>query len=175
MVEIEYVGKCLFVNEEGKRILALGDLHLGYEEALQRAGVLVPRKLFREVIAELTNVLRKTGKVHQIVLLGDIKHTFGSILWQERGDILELIDFLRVYVDEIILIKGNHDALLGPLAEKKDLKVKKIHSVGSVSFVHGDQDQEELWGKDIKTWIVGHGHPAVTLSDGVKSEKYKFH
>ena len=39
MSKIEYVGKCLLVTIMGKRILVVGDLHLGYEEALQRAGV----------------------------------------------------------------------------------------------------------------------------------------
>lgn len=173
MSNYEFLGKCLLLKEGEERILVIGDLHLGYEEALQRAGVLVPRKLFGEIIEELKKVLGETEKVHQVVLLGDVKHTFGSILWQEQGDVLELIDFLREYAEEVVLIKGNHDAILEPLAEKKDLTIRESYSVGSVAFVHGDKDQEELWRKDIKTWIVGHGHPAITLSDGVKSEKYK--
>ena len=40
-------------------------------------------------------------------------------------------------------------------------------------FLHGDRDFKEVYDKKIKYWVVGHGHPAVRLSDGMKVEKYK--
>ena len=39
--------------------------------------------------------------------------------------------------------------------------------------MHGDRDFSENYDKKIKYWIVGHGHPAIKISDGVKVEKYK--
>lgn len=37
-MKIEYIGKCLLINVDGKKILAVGDLHLGYEESLNLGG-----------------------------------------------------------------------------------------------------------------------------------------
>ncbi len=173
MTEIEYVGKCLLVKEGRKKILAVGDLHLGYEEALQRSGVYVPRQLFREVLEELEWVFERVEKVHQVVLLGDVKHTFGGVLQQERGDVLKLIDWLAERAAEVVLIKGNHDVILAPIAWKRKLCVKDFHIVGGTAFVHGDRDFPEIHEHVIHLWIVGHAHPAITLRDGIKEEKYK--
>lgn len=48
MTEIQYIGKCLLVEVVGKRIVAVGDLHSGYEEALNIQGIGVTRVLFGE-------------------------------------------------------------------------------------------------------------------------------
>ena len=173
MAEMEYVGKCLLVKTAGKKILAVGDLHLGYEEALNKAGVFVGRHLFVEVLRELQRTFEKVGRVSQVVLLGDIKHTFGRILPQERGDVVKLIDMLAEHCVEIILIKGNHDVILEPIAQGRSLIVEQFHRAGEVVFLHGDKDMGVIWGREIHTIVVGHGHPAINLSDGVKEEKYK--
>jgi uncharacterized protein len=39
--------------------------------------------------------------------------------------------------------------------------------------VHGNRDFPEIHEKRVKVWVMGHAHPAVKLSDGVKAEKYK--
>jgi len=46
-----FFGKTLFFLEKG--ILAIGDLHLGFEYALQQSGVLVPEMQIKEIKEEL--------------------------------------------------------------------------------------------------------------------------
>ena len=69
MAKINYIGKCLLVEVDEKRILAVGDLHLGYEEALHRAGVSVGWKLFGEMIKDFEKIFLKTRNVDEIVLI----------------------------------------------------------------------------------------------------------
>ena len=52
-----------------------------------------------------------------------MKHEFGTISEQEWRDALKLLDYFGQHCDEIILIKGNHDTILGPIAKKRNVKV----------------------------------------------------
>ena len=55
---IEIVGKALWLKEP--KTLIIADLHIGYEEALNKQGILVPRTQFKETekeIKELIDVL----------------------------------------------------------------------------------------------------------------------
>jgi len=172
---LEYVGKTLLVKGDGKRILAVGDLHLGFEEALNRSGVFVSRKMFEEMIEYLDRVFEKIENVDEVVLLGDVKHVFGGVLGQEWKDVSGLLDYLNKKSKRVVIVKGNHDKIIEPIARKKDIEVKDYHIVGDVCFLHGDRDFVENYGKKIKTWVVGHGHPAVKISEpgGAKIEKFK--
>src|SRR3989338_5426397 len=160
MTKIEYIGKTLLIEINGKKILVVGDLHLGYEEALNRVGVFVSRKLFDEVIEDFERIFGRIkeiakkenkladktkrltvnnggenkvksdelsgdndGVVDEIVLLGDVKHVFGSVLNQEWGDVLRLIDYFNGKMKKrgkIIITRGNHDAILEPIAKKRE-------------------------------------------------------
>lgn len=181
MGKIEYVGKCLLVDvkegTEKKRILVIGDLHLGYEEVLNEAGVFVTREMFKEMIEYFDRVFEKVGSVDCVVLLGDVKHGFGRILRQEWNDVLGLFDYLEGKIGkngEIIVVKGNHDGILEPIVKKRgQVRIADYFILGEFCFVHGDEMFEEMDSRKIKCWIMGHGHPAIKLRDGVKVEKYK--
>ncbi len=172
MAQIEYIGKCLLVKVEGKRILAVGDLHLGYEEALQIQGVSIGRTLFAEMIQELEEIFAKTGNVDEVVLLGDVKHVFGSVLQQEREDFRKLLEFLGARCKKIVIVQGNHDAIVGFLIRERT-EIRDFYCVDGVCLLHGDREFKEMLEKNIKVWVMGHAHPAIALSDGVKREKYK--
>ena len=60
------------------KTLVIADSHIGYEEALNKQGILVPRFQFKELIQRLEKILKKT-KPKTIVVNGDIKHEFGTI------------------------------------------------------------------------------------------------
>ncbi len=119
--DIEIFDLALYV----KGHLILTDFHIGYEEALNKQGVLVPRFQFQEIIRRLEKILKKLkGKnIEKIVINGDLKHEFGTISDQEWRLTLRLLDFLGKYCKEIILIKGNHDTILGPIAKKRNVKI----------------------------------------------------
>lgn len=169
-----FFNKTLFFPE--KEILAIGDLHLGFEYQLQQSGVLVPERQVKEIIEELKTIFEeireKNFKLKKIVFLGDIKHSF-SYEWKEKNYFNEIIQFLKNYVKDkdIILIKGNHDTIDYSFSDR----LQDYFIEGNLAFCHGHQLFMEVLGKEVKTIVMGHLHPSITLSDrqNIKREKYK--
>ena len=209
-------------------VLIVADTHIGYEEALNKQGILIPRFQFKEIIKRLEkifSILKKNNKkIDSIIINGDIKHEFGTISEQEWRHTLQLLDFLARHCKEIILIKGNHDTILGPIAKKRDVKVidyyviaeqsekekminnevkskftkkinkksplkelsilknngspvlfKKKYQKRNILVMHGDKlpNDKILNDKNIKTIIIAHEHPAVSISDWPRVELVK--
>lgn len=169
-----FFNKTLFFPEKG--ILVIGDLHLGFEYQLQQSGVLVPERQVKEIIEELkaifNEIKEKNFNLNKIVFIGDIKHSF-SYEWKEKNYFNEVISFLKDYVKEkdIILIKGNHDTIDYSFSDK----LQDYYIEEDIAFTHGHQLFSEVFEKNIKTIVIGHLHPSITLSDSqdIKSEKYK--
>lgn len=153
---------------EAEKVLVINDLHIGYEEALHRKGVLVPRFQLEQIIEKLKVILQKT-KPAKVIINGDLKHEFGKVLRQEWKEVLQFLDFLLVNVKEVIIIKGNHDPIVKSIADKRNIIVIDEYEVGNTLIVHGD----ELVETNAKRIVIGHEHPAVTIREGSKWEKYK--
>src|SRR3989338_4376527 len=98
---LKFIGKSLYLGKE--KILVIADLHLGYKEELE--------KIFEKL-------KREKRKIKEIVILGDLKHEFSRISRQEWQETLKLIEILQKK-RKLILIKGNHDTILGPIAREK--------------------------------------------------------
>ncbi|MCK4669837.1 MAG: metallophosphoesterase [Nanoarchaeota archaeon] len=159
-------------------ILIFADFHVGYEEALNKQGILVPRFQFQDTMDRLDKVFESVkGEVGTIIINGDLKHEFGTISETEWRQALKIFDYLAERCKNIILIKGNHDTVLGPIAEKRNLEIAEFVVIDDVLVCHGhkiDKDLEEaIENKNIKTIIIGHEHPAVSLREAVRSEKVK--
>lgn len=168
---LKYIGKSLVIED---KIVVIGDLHLGYDGSLRKSGYSIHSNLYNDVITDMEKIISQLNKeVDTIVLLGDLKHEFGSILREEWTEVMNFIDFLKKRFDNIIVIKGNHDVIIEPILEKKGITVEKFYIYKDICFMHGDKEFEEINDKKIKYWIIGHAHPAITLHDGVKKEKYK--
>ena len=124
-----FIGKTLFFPNE--KILAVGDLHLGYETALRSKGLEVPLRQFEEMKEELNKIIKYTkakyGKIEKIIFLGDIKHSF-SYEWKEKNYFNEVLDFLKKNFKEndIILIHGNHDTIDYSFGEKQIFTVSFV-------------------------------------------------
>ena len=165
---IDIVDLSLYVDST----LVIADVHIGYEEALNKQGVLVPRLQFEEIVKriELIFGLLKNKQIKTIVINGDLKHEFGAISEQEWRNTLKFIDLLSRHFKEIILIKGNHDNILGPIAGKRGVKVVDSFEAGDVLITHGNRIPSI---KNCKTIIIGHEHPAVSLKEGPRVERFK--
>lgn len=170
---VKYIGKCLLIDEKGEKVLVIGDLHFGYEEALEKAGVGMGRKMYEETLGEMKEIINNVGELDKIILLGDLKHGFGRGNRQEWDEIGKIIKYLGGKCRELIIIRGNHDNYLENIAMKEKLKVTRYYVWEKYCFLHGDKDIAEAYDKKIKIWILGHVHPAVVLKRGAKSEKYK--
>ncbi len=127
---IELIDLGIYTN----KTLIFADFHIGYEEALNKQGLLVPRFQFDEIIKRLDKVFLKlkTRKIDRIIVNGDINHEFGTISDQEWRHTLKLLDYLGRHCKEIILVKGNHDTILGPIARKRNVKVVEHYLISSM-------------------------------------------
>ncbi|MDP3881540.1 MAG: metallophosphoesterase [Nanoarchaeota archaeon] len=182
-MEVEYLGKCIIIKIENKINLIVGDLHLGFEQALENSGTLIGRRMFKEMVEEFDLIFEQVKKrglsLDKVIFLGDIKHEFFELSQQERGDLTKLIDYLESKMDKgnykIVFIKGNHDNYLLNLRTIGKVEVCDHLIMGDCCFLHGDKDFVEAWDKKINYWIMGHLHPAVKIKDyrGVRVEKYK--
>ncbi len=167
---IKIIGLTLYLVKQ--KILVVGDTHIGYEEALNKQGILIPRMHLKEIIAGLDKVFTQV-KPETVVLIGDIKHEFGTISKQEWYDTLEFLDYLLAKA-KVVLLKGNHDTILGPIAKKKNLEIKEYFVADSIFFCHGHKLMDNNTNfKKAKTIIIGHEHPAIAIRDDVRVEKYK--
>ena len=171
--EYIFVDKCVFFPEHG--ILTIGDLHVGYEHSLRKKGFLIPESQVRETIQNLEKIISeiksRNYKLKKIVFLGDVKHFF-NYEWKEKHEFNKILGFLREYVKDknVIIIKGNHDTF-----EFHERKMKDFHIEGEIAFLHGHKSFPEVFDKKIKTIVMGHTHPSVTISDKqkIKRERYK--
>ena len=218
---IELIDLAIYTN----KTLILTDFHIGYEEALNKQGLMVPRFQFPEIMKRLEKIfLRLKGRnIERIIVNGDLKHEFGTISEQEWRHTLRLLDYFGQHCNEIILIKGNHDTILGPIARKRNVRVldyfvigpmestmrkntinkenieknknsiKKItinneiqkslgkiknsynkkNSKNKILVIHGDKIPNNKLLKDVKTIIIGHEHPAVSVREGARAELFK--
>ncbi|MBR9683852.1 metallophosphoesterase [Candidatus Woesearchaeota archaeon] len=164
--DMEIVDLGLWLKNE--KVLVVGDFHLGYEETLKGKGVLMPRFQLKDIIERLERIL-ETINPEKIVINGDLKHEFGKVLNQEWRDVLKLVDFLLDNCKELILVRGNHDTFLLPIARKRGVQVVNDYSVGDVFICHGNEVKET----SAKKVVVGHEHPAISLREKEKVEKYK--
>ena len=170
----EFIDKCVYFPKN--KILAIGDMHLGHEFTLRQPGSNIPATQINETKKDLKKVfkfLKKEKKeVKKVIFLGDIKHFF-AYKRAETNLILEILELVGKYVkkEDIILIRGNHEKI----AEIADKKLVNYYIDNNLAFIHGDDYFSEISNKKIKTIVMGHLHPAITISDSqkVKSEKYK--
>ena len=173
--EIKYIflDKTVFFPPSG--ILAVGDLHLGYELMLRQSGVSLPESQVKETIESLKNIfsgVKEMGyALKKIVFLGDIKHYFG-FEYKERKIFDEVLEFLRQHFKEsnIILIKGNHDKM-----DYSGKKMKNYYIEGGICFLHGHMTFPQMHEEKVMMIVMGHLHPSVIISDksNIKREKFK--
>jgi uncharacterized protein len=164
--DITIIDLGIFVKKHN--LLVFADFHLGYEESLNKKGVMVPRHQYKDTILRLHKILEKVSP-ETIIINGDLKHEFGRINTQEWRDSLRVIDLLSQHCTTLIIIQGNHDPSLRPIANKKNITVVKEYRREGLLVVHGDSIPKKL--EDII--IIGHEHPAITLREERRKEKFK--
>lgn len=174
--ELEIVDLALYLPKH--KTLVIADVHIGFEEALNKQGILVPRFQFREVIERLTAIIATIAKNHKIIKFekiivnGDVKHEFGTISEQEWRDTLKLLDFLSSHCNKLILIKGNHDTILGPIANKRNIEIADNITINGIFICHGNKLPQTPLPRP-QTYVIAHEHPAVSIHKFPRSELFK--
>ena len=153
----------IMVSHRKEKILAIADLHIGWEMALSEKGIHVPSQTHK-LLARLTSLI-STFKPEKLLILGDIKHTIATAVTAEWHDVPEFFGELRKQVGEICIVRGNHDGNLEPLL-LENMKILPATGVafGAVGFFHGHQWPSPTLLK-CDTLVMGHVHPVVALRD----------
>ena len=145
------------------KTLVIADPHIGWEIALQERGIHVPSqtpKLLKKLVALLSE-----HKPDSLLILGDVKYTVVKAEAGEWHDIPDFFTELQRYVNDISIIRGNHDANLEPLLPET---VKLLPATGTViddvGLFHGHKWPSPTLLK-CKTLLMGHVHPVVVFRD----------
>jgi putative SbcD/Mre11-related phosphoesterase len=145
------------------KTLLIADLHIGWETALQKKGIHVPSQTSK-ILSKLIGIITKY-KPSQLVVLGDVKYTVVSSELGEWNDVPNFFSKLQAYVDEISIVRGNHDANIEPLLPEN---VKLLPAggtiIGDAGIFHGHKWPSPLLMK-CKTLVMGHLHPVVVFRD----------
>jgi uncharacterized protein len=166
------IAEDLFLYLPRYKVFIISDIHLGYEESLNRQGIFIPRNNYNDLLLRLEKALesiKKKYSVEKIILNGDIIHEFGKVAQKEKDLVRRFLGFLSKY-GEIFIIVGNHDKMLKYFLDEHMLD--KI-IFGRIIVTHGDKLLPPRLLKDIDTIIIGHEHPSLTVSSGARFEKYK--
>lgn len=166
---LKLVDLSLFI--EKPRILVIGDMHLGLEGNLVNKGVFIPKFHFNELFLRISKIVKQTLP-KTIIINGDLKHEFERISADEWRDSLKLIDLLSEY-SELILLRGNHDTILGPVARKRNIKIMEFFKYNDIYICHGHKIPKCKDFQKAKIVVIGHEHPAITIDDTIRREKFK--
>jgi uncharacterized protein len=134
-------------------ILAVADLHIGYNWAHRHAGQMLPLHPPDETVARL-KALCDFYKPSELLLLGDIVHR-ALPLPQIQAELQNLLSTFPC----VRLIAGNHDRFLEELIAAP-LETEYVR--GGYLFVHGHLPSERP-----ERIVMGHEHPAISVGDGV--------
>ncbi len=165
---IEIVDLALYLEKE--KALVMADFHIGMEESMIEDGIFIPKFQFPILCKKVENLLKK--KRPKIVIInGDLKHEFGTISQQEWKEVLKILEIIQNNVEKVLLVKGNHDTILGPIAEKRNIEIVDYCLIGENLILHGHKEFKIK--ENYKRLIIAHEHPAVSLREGSKTEVFK--
>ena len=153
----------LLVKEEQRKTIVIVDLHIGWEMALSEKGIHVPTQTSR-LLKKLKDLI-SVYKPEKLLILGDVKHTVATAELGEWQDIPDFFNELKRQIEEIWVIRGNHDGNLEPLLPE-NIKVISATGIalGDVGFFHGHRWPSPTLLK-CKTLVMGHIHPVVAFQD----------
>jgi hypothetical protein len=146
--------RCL-VLDEGPTVV-IGDLHLGYERALEGEGIYLPRINTGSIRDSLNRIICRY-EPKRIVLLGDIKHDFARAPYECRTEVTRIIRMLTEAA-EVIVVRGNHDNFLQNILSDIGIELLDFVDIAGFRLEHGHIDS----GK--RPVIIGHEHPSVRIS-----------
>jgi uncharacterized protein len=162
--------RALWLSET--QTLAVADLHLGYAWAHRHSGNLLPLSADEDSLARLLELV-ESYRPRDLVLLGDIVHRAVPVK-ALKSELYELIHTLGART-QLRLIAGNHDRNLQRLLTECDIGAELVTELeaGNHLLTHGDiadgaqaRAQHEAVSARGGRIIIGHEHPAITISDG---------
>lgn len=163
MIKLLYPYPAMLVKTQNKRVMVIADLHIGWELGLSPKGIHVPTqtpKLLRKIMN-----LVFSYRPDKLMILGDVKHTITTGKTIEWRDVPDFFNELKKEIEEIYVIRGNHDGNLEPLLPE-NIKILPATglALGDVGFFHGHRWPSPTSLK-CKTLVMGHVHPVIAFHD----------
>lgn len=156
----------LVIQGKNRRLLAVADLHIGFERAFLDAKIAIPNQS-RSLLNRLLELVDQV-KVSEVILLGDIKHQLTYMSFKDWTQVPHFLDRLQQKVRRVVVIPGNHDAGLRQVssgvffASPRGLTVQTAG--GPIGLIHGHSwPLPRLFSAH--SMIVGHVHPTIELQD----------
>jgi putative SbcD/Mre11-related phosphoesterase len=151
------------LKSRSTRLIAIADLHIGWEMSLSGEGIHVPTQT-PKLLKRLTDLLSE-HKPDEILVLGDVKHTVATAQKTEWRDVPDFFIELKKHVKRISIIRGNHDGNLEPLLpDGTRILPTTGEAFDDVGFFHGHR-----WPSPgllrCGTLVMGHVHPVVVFRD----------
>lgn len=156
-----------------ERVLAVADLHLGYEFELYHDGGLRIPSQAGPMSKRLHAIIEETNP-REIVVVGDYKH---NIPYVGEWEYEEAEGFARDLGVVVTVIRGNHDVGLDSILHAENARFGGIRGEirGRVGFFHGHTwPRAELL--TCRYLVMGHSHPCIAIRDslGVQSRLASF-
>jgi putative SbcD/Mre11-related phosphoesterase len=153
----------ILLEDAGRKYITVSDLHIGLEADLLAKGITFSPSLISDMVAELLDLVQ-SEHADSIILLGDIKHTVGSISRQEWDTVPLFLKQLSAKTD-VYLVPGNHDSNIGQLVPMNvNMITSKGMTLDDTLLVHGHSMPSDVRGH-VKRIVMGHVHP-VFLKKG---------
>jgi putative SbcD/Mre11-related phosphoesterase len=137
----------------------IGDLHLGYESALEEEGVYIPRMNTKSIRDAINGILSEY-EPERVVLLGDIKHDFKRSKREAREEVRKIIELI-MEVSDVTVVKGNHDNFLQNILSDVGLITADYVDMCGFRMEHGHEDSK------VRPVIIGHEHPSVRIPGAI--------
>jgi len=157
--------RALVARGEERTILVAADLHLGLERRMAEEGWHMPSST-RSIVARLLAMV-EAQNADVLALVGDIKDTVYTASRQEEEELPRAIGELADAVEEIHLIKGNHDGDLEawvPYRRHLTVHGGRGARVEDLGLCHG-HTWPEREVMEAETLVLAHNHPSVEFTD----------
>ncbi len=146
-------------------LLVIGDMHIGKEFKLAKAGIHFPNASQR-MAEQLLALYRKSG-AHEIIMLGDVKESIGYPPREELEAIAAFFHLLRGI--KITVVRGNHDAHLAEILGRIGMNRPPVAELllKRIAFIHGNaMPSDQAMGMDYI--ISAHSHTAISVAGRIE-------
>jgi len=140
----------------GADALVLADLHVGRDAT---SNVQLPMGE-REDLRDRLGTLIDRFDPGEVVIAGDVLHAFDDLPRGVEETVVDLRDAARRRGTDLVVVRGNHDAMLDAVFEGETAGEYRLGD-GDTVVVHGDEPPETTG--DVGRYVVGHDHPAITV------------
>jgi len=133
-------------------VLVIADLHVGRGAA---SNVELPVGDGSDMIERIRALCERFDPA-EVVVAGDLLHSFQTVPRSVTGTVQGLQDVARDAGAQIVVTPGNHDTLLDAVW---DGPVQPEYRLGETVVTHGHVEPEA----NAERYIVGHDHPTISI------------